>query len=468
MSGWTWPPHSSRPIVDECLDEGPRTTRADGVATVTHVPRGHGTPADTSNADGTPAPRWGALSYPNYRRFWMAALVRVFGMQFHIFAVGWLVVDVLERSPVWLGAVGFAQALPTILLSVPAGALADRMEHRQLLMWSQAALAVNYLILAALIMSGNATIGYVIGWSVVTGCLSAVGNPAQNAIVPRLIEMRAIASAVALMSAIWNGTRIIAPGIAGVLIASVGVGEAFLTAGIAFAISVVLIAMLKVAPMTPAGAGADRSLLGGLHYVLHHRIFLAVVGLSFFSSMFGMSYQYLMPVFARDILDVGSTGYGILGAVGGVGALLGTLAIVKVGATKYQGQLMLASAGVFGLFVAGFAASTLFWLSLVMVFASGFAASIYLNLGMTTLQVLVPNELRGRVMGVWSMTWFLTPIGAFVVGAGAEVLGTQLTVALGGLSVTVFAAILYVISSDLRTMPSATGAPAGAHARAAR
>ncbi|MDA1010800.1 MAG: MFS transporter [Chloroflexi bacterium] len=401
-----------------------------------------------------PAPRWGALSYPNYRRFWTAALVRVFGMQFHIFAVGWLVVDVLERSPFWLGAVGFAQAVPTILLSVPAGALADRMEHRRLLLWSQSALMLNYFVLAALIMSGAVTIWYVIAWSVVTGCLSALGNSAQNAIVPRLIEMRAIASAVAMMSAIWSGTRIIAPGIAGVLIASVGVGEAFLTAGVAFAISVVLIAMLKVSPMPLQREGADRSVMGGLRYVAGNRIFLAVVGLSFFSSMFGMSYQYLMPIFARDILDVGSTGYGILGAVGG--------AIVKLGQSRYQGQFMLASAALFGLLVAGFALSTVFWVSLVMVFTSSLMAAIYLNLGMTTLQILVPDELRGRVMGVWSMTWFLTPVGAFFVGAGAEVLGTQTVVAIGGLSVTAFAAVLYVISSELRVMPPSSAPPGGA------
>jgi len=401
--------------------------------------------------------RWGALSYPNYRRFWSASLVRVMGMQFHIFAVGWLVVDVLEQSPVWLGAVGFAQAIPTILLSVPAGALADRVEHRRLLLISQAALMINYMVLAALIMSGLANIWYVIVWAILTGCLSAIGNPAQNAILPRLIEMRAIASAVAMMSAIWNGTRIIAPGLAAILIATVGVGEAFLAAGVAFGISVVLIAMLKVAPMPERRPGADNSLLGGLRYVAANRIFLTVVGLSFFSSMFGMSYQYLMPVFARDILDVGSTGFGILGAFSGAGALLGTLAVVRIGHTSNRGQLMLGSAALFGVLVAAFAMSTSFPLSLAMTFAAGFVASIYLNLGMTTLQILVPNELRGRVMGVWSMTWFLTPVGAFFVGAGAEFIGTQAMVAIGGLAVTAFAVAIYLVSPDLRRIDMASG-----------
>jgi MFS family permease len=424
-------------------------------------------PAEAAGV-GEPPPRGGAFSYPNYRRFWTASLVRVMGMQFHIFAVGWLVVDVLDRSPVWLGAVGFAQAIPTILLSVPAGAMADRIEHRRLLLVSQALLMVNYLVLAVLIMSGTATIWYVIVWAALTGCLSAIGNPAQNAILPRLIEMRAITSAVALMSAIWNGTRIIAPGLAGILIATVGVGEAFLAAAAAFALSVVLIATLKLTPMPVAQHGVDRSLLGGLHYVAGNRIFLAVVGLSFFSSMFGSSYLYLMPVFARDILDVGSTGYGILGGVGGTGALLGTLAVVRFGNTPYRGQYMLGSAALSGILVAGFASSTIFALSLVMTFAAGFVASIYLNLGMTTLQVLVPDELRGRVMGVWSMTYFLTPVGAFAVGGGAEFIGTQAMVAIGGLSVTVFAAVLYAVSPELRNVPSARPPARGGAAPATR
>jgi MFS family permease len=154
--------------------------------------------------------------------------------------------------------VGFAQAVPTILLSVPAGWMADRIRAPRLLLVSQVLLALNYLLLAVLITTGRGHLdGDRLGDG--DGRLSAIGNPAQQAILPRLIEMRVIASAVAAMSAIWNGTRVIAPGTAGILIAAIGVGEAFLVAAIAFAISVVLIALLKVAPMprcTRAPTGA--------------------------------------------------------------------------------------------------------------------------------------------------------------------------------------------------------------------
>lgn len=409
--------------------------------------------------DGSPAPRWGAFSYPNYRRFWFASLVRVFGMQFHIFAAGWLVVAVLDRSPIWLGIVGISQAVPTIILSVPAGLLADRFEHRRLLVLGQTLSMFNYLALALLIVTGTVNIWLVIGWAILAGALSAISNPAQQAILPRLIEMRAMASAVAFNSAIWNSMRIVAPALAGVLIAAIGVGQAFFVAAAGFAVSTLLIGTLRLTPMAKAGPGGDNSLLSGMRYIFAQRLFLAVVGLSFFSSLFGMSYQFLMPIFANEVLAVGSTGYGTMGAFAGVGALIGTLSVVRLGATRFRGQVMLGTAALFGVVVAGFAISTWFALSLGLLFVAGFLSSVYLNVGMTTLQVMVPNELRGRVMGVWSMTWFLTSVGGFVVGAGAELVGTPAMVATGGLAVTAFAVGLYAISPELRSLPQLDSAP---------
>lgn len=403
--------------------------------------------------DDSPAPRLGAFSYPAYRRFWFASLVRVFGMQFHIFAAGWLVVAELDRSPVWLGIVGLSQALPTIVLSVPAGLLADRFEHRMLLVIGQSLSTLNYLALALLVVTGLVNIWIVIGWAILIGALSAISNPAQQAILPRLIEMRAMASAVAFNSAIWNSMRIVGPAVAGVLIAAIGVGQAFFVAGAGFAVSTLLIATLRLAPMPVRSAGGDNSLLSGLRYIFAHRLFMAVVGLSFFSSLFGMSYQFLMPIFANEVLAVGSTGYGTMAAFAGVGGLLGTLSVVKIGATRYRGQLMIATAALFGVMVAAFAMSTWFALSLGLLFVAGFLSSVYLNVGMTTLQIMVPNELRGRVMGVWAMTWFLTSVGGFVVGAGAELVGTPAMVATGGLAVTAFAVGLYALSPELRSLP---------------
>jgi MFS family permease len=407
-----------------------------------------------------PGPRWGAFSYPAYRQYWFAALARVFGLQFRIVGSGWLVVSVLHRSPIWLGIVELCVALPSILFSVPAGELADRVDNKRLLVASQGLSTLAHLTLAILIVSGLVNVWLVIGWALVSGTLTSLGNPALNAILPRLIEMRAMPSAVAFNSSIWNSMRIVGPAIAGVLIALIGTGEAFFVTACGFVVSTVMLGRLRFRPVeesphalsAPAG-GAERGMMTGLRYIFGNRLFLAVMGLSFFSSVFGMSYEVLMPVFAADILKVGSQGFGFMGAATGVGALLGTLSIVRVGAGRHRGQVMIGAATIYGLVVAGFASST--WLpgSLVLLFFAGFVSSVYLNVGMTTLQMLVPNELRGRVMGIWSMTWFLTSVGGFVAGAGAEIIGTPLMVALGALSVTVFAVSLYALSPELRAMP---------------
>jgi predicted MFS family arabinose efflux permease len=177
-----------------------------------------------------------------------------------------------------------------------------------------------------------------------------------------------------------------------------------------------------------------------------------------------MAYHVLLPVFAEDILVVGSTGFGLLEAAVGIGALIGTLTMIKVGSRPSSGIVMLAAAAIYGLFIAGFAASRDFERSAALLFCAGFCSSLYLNIGMTTLQVLVPDELRGRVMGVWSMTWFLTAVGGLPASLLAEWIGAPWTVTLGALSVTVFAALVVLLSPELRRLPpiESGGAPRSA------
>ncbi|HJM75924.1 MAG TPA: MFS transporter, partial [Dehalococcoidia bacterium] len=246
---------------------------------------------------------------------------------------------------------------------------------------------------------------------------------------------------------------------AGVMIALIGTGQAFFITAVGFAVSAFLLATLSLTPHERDTEADDGGMFEGVRYIFGNRIFLATIGLSFFTSVFGSSYQTLLAVFADDILNVGASGFGLLEAAAGVGGFLGTLAIIKVGAGRHAGVIMLVAAASFGVFVAGFAGSRSFPASMVLLFAAGFASSMYLNIGMTTLQLLVPDALRGRVMGVWSMTWFLASVGGLPAGVFAELIGTPLTVALGALSVSAFAVLLLVLSAELRTLPLA--APRG-------
>lgn len=396
-----------------------------------------------------PMPRFGALGYPNYRLFWIANVARVFGLQFRFIGAGWLT-HLLDPSPVWLGVVGVAAAVPTILLSVPAGVIADRFDNRKVMVWSQALSAICMFVLAGLIWADLANVWIVVIWSVVVGSLMALANPAQNAILPRLIEMRAVASAVAYTSGIWNVMRIVGPAGAGLLIAVIGPKWAFGVTGVAFVVSTLLLMAIRLAPLERRSRQQSGGMLDGFRYIMRNDMFFATIGLSFFTSLFGTSYIVLLPDFT-SILHTGPEGFGYMEAAAGVGSLLGTIAIVRF-AKSATGPVMLGGAAAFGVLIALFAASDTLPMALVFLFLGGVASSFYLNIGMTSLQLQVPDELRGRVMGIWSMTYFLSAVGGLPAGIAAVWLGTPIAVGLAALSVTAFALVLYVAVPSLRRM----------------
>jgi MFS family permease len=399
-----------------------------------------------------PLPRGGALGYPNFRNYWIANLVRIFGIQFRFIGGLWLVQELTE-SPLWLGVLSVSTAVPTIVLSVPAGALADRVDNQRLLVWSSALTALVTALLAVAVALDVANVWIAVLWAVILGALMALANPAQSAILPRLIDMRAITSAVAYTSAAWSGMRIVGPFAVGILIAIIGTGQAFFVTAAAFAVSAVLLQRLRLDPVVRHGAQQDHGgMLEGARYIVRNKLFFATIGLSFFTSVFGSSYIVLLPTFADDILKEGVRGFGLMETAAGVGALLGTFLIVRVRSQRHYGPVMLVGAAAFGVLIAAFAGSRSFEVSLVLLFGAGLASAVYLNIGMTTLQVLVPDELRGRVMGVWSMTYFLGSVGGLPAGLVAAWLGAPVAVAAGGLSVTAFALALLVSVPALRDL----------------
>ena len=407
----------------------------------------------TADAD---APRHSrsALSYPNYRRYWVSAVMRVFGFQFQFIGLGWLVAVELDRSPFWLGTVWLANAIPTILLSLPGGSLADRSNPYKLMVGSQFLMVTGHTALAVLILSGLIEMWMIIGWAVGNGVLWAVAAPAMNTLLPRLIEPPAMASAVALISGIWSALRIVGPASAGVLIALVGTGHAFSVCAAVNGLAFVVMLMIRVAPRDPNEQRDEHEagVMPGLRFVFGHPVFLATIGLSFFTSVFGTSYVILLPIFADELLEVGSEGFGFMEAVAGIGSLAGTWWVIRYGLGRRPGVLMLASAAVFGVLIAMFAATDHLAPASVLLLVSGFAAEVYLIIGMTVVQLLVPDGLRGRVMGIWSMTYFLASVGGFIAGFAAEFVGVRITIAAGALSVTAFAIAVYLASAELRRL----------------
>lgn len=419
-----------------------------------------------------PIGRYGAFSYPQYRRYWVSMVARVFGLTFRFIGIPVFVQFDLELSPAWLGIASISAAVPTIVLSVPAGVLADRYDHQKILLISQIGVAALSFLLAFGIMADAVNIWHVIAWQISVGALSALSTPAQAAILPRLIDMRVMPSAIAFQSSIWNTMRIIGGAIGGVMLAVMGTGQAFLVTALGFTLSAFLIASLRPKPQAAAAQGADGGMFEGIRYILGNQLFLAVIGLSFFTSVFGQSYVTLLPIFADEILDIGKAGFGFLEAAAGLGGFIGTLTIIRIGGGRRAGPTMLVAAAVFGGLIAAFSGlyqifdgRVLVALGMGLLFGASFFASMYLNLGMTVLQLRVPDELRGRVMGVWSMTWFLASVGAVPAALMAEWLGAPAAMAIGALSVTAFAIFVFVSAPELRglrtTRTAAEGAAAG-------
>lgn len=405
-------------------------------------------------AAGAPRASRSALSYPSYRRYWVSAVMRVFGFQFQFIGLGWLVAVELGRSPFWLGTVWLASAIPTILLSLPGGSLADRSDPYRLMLGTQFLMVTGYIALAALILAGLVELWMVIVWAAANGVLWAIAAPSMNTLLPRLIEPPAMSSAVALISGIWSAMRIVGPASAGVLIALVGTGHAFSVSaalnGIAFFVMLTIHVPVHVA--TARHDSDDGGMLAALRFVFGRPVFVTTIGLSFFTSVFGTSYVVLLPIFANDLLDVGSEGFGFMEAVAGIGSLTGTWWVIRYGIGRRPGVLMLASAAVFGVLIAAFATTDHLGPASVLLLVSGVTAELYLIIGMTVIQLLVPDGMRGRVMGIWSMTYFLTSVGGFIAGFAAELVGVRITIAAGALAVTAFAIAVYLASAELRRL----------------
>ena len=313
--------------------------------------------------------------------------------------------------------------------------------------------------MALLTLFGVIEVWHILVMAVLVGAGEAFDNPARQALYPHLIDRSAMASAVALNSTIWQGTRIVAPAIAGFLIDLVNTGTALFVSGLGFFIMAGVMLFLRI-PHIPQGAPANpaRALWEGMTFIGRNGVFAFLIGMTFFNSFFGMAYILLMPVFAVDVLEVGARGQGILLGVGGVGALLTTIWLGAKGGFQRRGLAIVGGAVVFGLSVVAFGVTAHFLksypLALFFMVVIGCSNSIYMISVQSSLQMLVPDNVRGRVMGFYSMTWSIMPLGGLQAGALASVafIGAPFAVAIGGVAVVVFALATGAFNGRIRQL----------------
>ena len=397
-----------------------------------------------------------ALRYPAYRAYWLGTLASVSGYQMLTFGQLWLVHE-LKESPLFLGYVGLANAIPAIVLNLFGGVFADKLDKRRLIMVTQTINASLIFLLATLVLLDLVEVWHVLAIAFVTGGVNAFDQPARQALYPHLIDRKVMVSAVALNASIWQGTRIVAPAIAGVIITLAGTATTFYMAGVGFLTMAVVISALNVPPIERGATGNPaQDMLDGLKFIKKNSIFSFLIGMTFFNSFFGMAYIMMMPVFAVDILKVGADGQGVLLSIGGVGALITTIWLSSIGNFPRKGLLLIGGAVMFGLAVTAFGLTSHFvgsyLLAGVLMFVMGVFSSTYMISIMSSLQMMVPDNMRGRVMGFYGMTWSIMPLGGMQAGAIANVIGVHFAIAIGGLAVAAFALGPAMINSRVRTL----------------
>lgn len=393
-----------------------------------------------------------ALRHRNFRLFWFGHLIAVSGQQAVFLAEGWLIYYLTE-SPLVLGMLGLAEAIPGIALTLFGGAVADKVDMRRLLVVTQTVAAVAFFVLATLTGLEMVRVWHVFAVAFVFGVAWAFDQPARQALFPHLIDRRDMVSAVSLNSTIWPASGIFGPAVAGIIIDRVGVlagsplvgaAAAFYLASVSFVIFGLFLLVLKVPPMERArGRNVMRDIAQGLSFVWNQRLFAFLIGMSFMNSFFATSYMTLMPVFASDVFHGGASTLGFLYTASSVGRLVGAFVAASLARFSRRGWLIIGGAAAQALFLMLFATTTSFGAALLPLILAGVGVSLFAVSSQSTLQLLVPDQFRGRVMGVWGMTHnVVMPLGRMQMGAVASVSRASLAGPLGRLAGAPAAVIL--------------------------
>jgi MFS family permease len=398
-----------------------------------------------------------ALKAPNYRAFWIGSFLSNTGTWMQSVAQGWLVLQ-LTNSAFWLGLVGFASSLPSLIFSLMGGVLADRFNRRKLLFVTQTIMMASALTLGLLTASHAILVGEILVLGFVSGLANSVNGPAYQATLPDLVGEKDLLNAIALDSAQFNLSRVIGPTLGGLALAAFGVAACFFLNATSF---LALMAALTLIHLPLNGSVRRntvwRDLMEGIHYARHTPLIMVLLSIILVMSFFGMPYVTMLPVFARDLLGAGASGLGYLYGAAGIGAVIGTMTLAFLGDLKHKGITILVCTSLFGLSIVLFAHSRNFRTSLVLLSLVGAMMIGALTLTKTLLQSTASVEMRGRVI---SMYFFCAvgffPLGNLVAGTLASWRGAPFAVELGGSVVFVFSVAMLAFISKIRrwVMPS--------------
>lgn len=386
-----------------------------------------------------------ALKTRNYQYFFAGQLLSLIGTWMQTVAEAWLVYK-LTGSTVLLGLISFSGQIPVFFLAPIGGAIADKYDRRKILIFTQSTAMILAGTFAFLTITGSMQIHHLFVLAVALGLVNAFDIPTRQSFIVDLVKREDLTNAIALNSSMFNGARIVGPAIGGLLVASVGAGWCFAINSVSYIAVITGLLLIKIdvkKTIEQTGTAVSR-IVEGFTFVAKTSPIRSLLLLLGTVSLMGTPYSVLMPIFSDQILNGGAEGLGLLMGAAGVGALAGALTMAARKGLKGIGRwIALATAG-FGTSIILFSFSRSFWLSALLLVPAGFAMMIQMSASNTLIQSMVPDNLRGRVMAVYSMMFMgVAPLGSMLAGTLATTrLGAPYTVAIGG-AVCIGAAALF-------------------------
>jgi MFS family permease len=395
-----------------------------------------------------------ALQHRNYQLYLGGQLISMAGTWMQSIAQAWLVYQ-LSHSELMLGVVGFAAAIPALIVTPFGGVIVDRVPKRKLLVITQSSAMLLAFILALLSFLNVVQVWHIVALAFGLGLVNAFDGPARQAFVVEMVGRDDLPNAIAVNSMLFNSARIIGPTIGGVLLATVGAAWCFLINGLSFLAVIAGLLAMKIHQQRSVHSGttALEQLLEGLRYVFAHTEMLALLMLSLIFSMFGISYITLLPAFTDQVLHLDATGYGVINAALGLGAVVGAFLIAHLGDRNKRGRLLTFANIGFPIVLLAFANNASFPIALGLAFLLGVGFMLEFTNINTLLQLNVLEGMRGRVMSLYTLTFFgFAPFGNLAIGNRAEQLGLSLTISISAGIALVLALIVLALVPRVRHM----------------
>jgi MFS family permease len=375
-----------------------------------------------------------ALNHRDFRLFISGQLISLIGTWMQSVAQSWLVLE-LTNSPFKLGLIGTLQFGPMLGFSFLAGAIADRLPKRRVIIATQTALMLQAFALALLARSGHVQFWHVAVLAVCYGLANTLDMPTRQSFIVEMVGKDDLASAIALNSAMFNGARMIGPAVAGLLVDRFGVAPAFGLNGLSFVAVILALAAMRTEglPREREGTTVRQDIAAGVRYAVGTPLVALILSLLLVVSLFVINHNVLVPLLARNVLHEGAHGFGLLMAALGIGAVVGALALALLGTSRPGLPLLITAAAMASALTLALAVIRHFPSAVVLLALTGLSQIVFMASCNTTLQMVVPDRLRGRIMGLYAFVFVgVTPIGSFFVGSVAEWLGTPIAYAAGG------------------------------------